>query len=133
MESAQGGAVELRRRLRRRLPDHCRRGMRARQAGSRARYVPCPPRPSRRHAEGRAAEDRSRPLRAHRGAGELRGGAMTIELRPYQLQAVADFEREVAAGRRKILLISPTGTGKTVTFCEITRRCTAQYQSVLVI
>jgi DNA repair protein RadD len=54
-------------------------------------------------------------------------------LRPYQLEAVDAFEREVAAGRRRVLLVAPTGSGKTVTFCEIIRRYVERGRSVLVI
>jgi DNA repair protein RadD len=37
-----------------------------------------------------------------------------IELRPYQLDVIERCRREVAAGRRRILLVSPTGSGKTL-------------------
>src|SRR5262245_9809029 len=58
---------------------------------------------------------------------------MTIELRPYQQQAIADFESEVAAGRKRIILVAPTGAGKTVIFSEIIRREIEQHRSVLVV
>jgi DNA repair protein RadD len=35
-------------------------------------------------------------------------------LRSYQEEVIAGFEREVAAGRRRIMLVAPTGAGKTV-------------------
>ena len=35
-------------------------------------------------------------------------------LRPYQLDAIAALRREVAAGRRRVLLVAPTGSGKTL-------------------
>lgn len=44
-----------------------------------------------------------------------------MELRPYQVEAVASIEREFAE-RRSTLLVLPTGCGKTVTFCEVIRR-----------
>jgi superfamily II DNA or RNA helicase len=56
-----------------------------------------------------------------------------LQLRPYQIRAVEDFEREVAAGRRSVLLVAPTGSGKTVIFSEIIRRCVLQHKRVLVL
>src|SRR5262245_36224685 len=58
---------------------------------------------------------------------------MSITLRPYQDAAVADFEHAVAAGQRRILLVAPTASGKTVVFCAIIRRYVEQYKTVLVI
>jgi DNA repair protein RadD len=37
-----------------------------------------------------------------------------VSLRPYQLEAVERLRAEIRAGQRKILLIAPTGSGKTV-------------------
>lgn len=39
---------------------------------------------------------------------------MVIDLRPYQLEAVDGLRREIAAGRRNIVLCAPTGAGKTL-------------------
>jgi DNA repair protein RadD len=36
------------------------------------------------------------------------------ELRPYQREVIGRFNGEVAAGRRRVLLVAPTGSGKTV-------------------
>jgi superfamily II DNA or RNA helicase len=41
-------------------------------------------------------------------------GAAMSELRPYQSAIIAKFQKEVADGRRRILLVAPTGAGKTV-------------------
>ena len=35
-------------------------------------------------------------------------------LRPYQTDISAEFERLVAQGERRILMVAPTGSGKTV-------------------
>jgi superfamily II DNA or RNA helicase len=51
---------------------------------------------------------------------------MAASLRPYQEEVIADFERQVAAGHKSILIVAPTAAGKTVIFAEITRR----YQSL---
>ena len=42
-----------------------------------------------------------------------------MQLRPYQVEAVEAIEREWAAGRRRTLLVLPTGTGKTVVFASV--------------
>jgi DNA repair protein RadD len=39
---------------------------------------------------------------------------MSVELRPYQTEISAEFERHVERGDRSILLVAPTGAGKTV-------------------
>jgi DNA repair protein RadD len=42
-----------------------------------------------------------------------------LDLRPYQSEVVAEFERNVAAGQTRIILVAPTGAGKTVIACAI--------------
>jgi DNA repair protein RadD len=37
-----------------------------------------------------------------------------IELRPYQAAVTAEFEAEIANGKRRVILVAPTGSGKTV-------------------
>jgi DNA repair protein RadD len=54
-------------------------------------------------------------------------------LRPYQDSVIADYERQLAAGRRRILIVAPTGSGKTVIASEIIKRATAQSQRVVFI
>jgi superfamily II DNA or RNA helicase len=58
---------------------------------------------------------------------------MTEVLRPYQTDVVAQIERAIAAGEKRILLVAPTGSGKTVIAAEITRRFTERYRPVLVL
>jgi superfamily II DNA or RNA helicase len=49
-----------------------------------------------------------------------------MELRTYQTDVIADFEREVAAGRKRILLVAPTGSGKTVIASAVINRAVQQ-------
>lgn len=47
---------------------------------------------------------------------------MTLELRPYQLDALAAIESAAARGTRRQAVVMPTGTGKTVVFVEDLKR-----------
>jgi superfamily II DNA or RNA helicase len=55
------------------------------------------------------------------------------ELRPYQDDGIAEFERAVAKGHRRILIVSPTGSGKTVVFSAIVGLYRAQQKASLVL
>jgi DNA repair protein RadD len=55
------------------------------------------------------------------------------ELRPYQTDVVGEFERTVEAGRKRIMLVAPTGSGKTVIAAEIIKRVVERHQNVLVL
>ncbi len=46
---------------------------------------------------------------------------MTLTLRPYQLEAIQSCRDRIASGRRAPLVVSPTGSGKTIIQCEIVR------------
>jgi DNA repair protein RadD len=54
-----------------------------------------------------------------------------ITLHAFQQTAVAEIERHIAEGRRRLLLVAPTGSGKTVIASELIRRWVAQYRTVL--
>jgi superfamily II DNA or RNA helicase len=56
-----------------------------------------------------------------------------IALRPYQTKVVDDIAAAIAAGHKRILVVAPTGSGKTVIGSEIIRRYSALLQSSLVI
>jgi DNA repair protein RadD len=56
-------------------------------------------------------------------------GQVTAELRPYQADVVARLEAAIAAGRRRLLVVMPTGSGKTVVIAALVAR--AQRRRVL--
>jgi DNA repair protein RadD len=56
---------------------------------------------------------------------------MTIELRPYQQEVVDEYGRMVAAGTRRIIIVAPTGAGKTVIAAEIIKRAAAAHKEIL--
>lgn len=56
-----------------------------------------------------------------------------LTLRPYQEQAVAELRAAYAAGARALLLVLPTGAGKTVTFTYLTARAVAKGLRVLLL
>jgi DNA repair protein RadD len=55
------------------------------------------------------------------------------ELRPYQREVIADIEREIAAGKRRIIAVAPTGAGKTIVAASIIKDRVANGQRVLVL
>ena len=58
---------------------------------------------------------------------------MTETLRGYQVDVIADVECEIAAGNRRILLVAPTGSGKTIVAGEIIQHYVRRYRPVLVL
>lgn len=58
-----------------------------------------------------------------------------LTLRPYQLQQETDIRNKFAKGKKRIILCSPTGSGKTVTFTSIISKTLAKnlFNRVLVI
>jgi DNA repair protein RadD len=59
--------------------------------------------------------------------------AVSDVLRPYQDDVVAKIEAAIAAGKRRILLVMPTGGGKTVVAGEMIERYSQAYRSTLVL
>jgi superfamily II DNA or RNA helicase len=56
-----------------------------------------------------------------------------MKLHPYQVELVAEYERKVAEGIRRIIIVAPTGAGKTVIAAEIIKRAIAKSQRILFI
>jgi DNA repair protein RadD len=54
-------------------------------------------------------------------------------LRPYQREVIARVEAEIAAGKRRILLVAPTGSGKTVVVASIIADAARAGRRVLVV
>jgi DNA repair protein RadD len=55
------------------------------------------------------------------------------DLRPYQHDIIAEFDRVRAEGKRRIMLVAPTGAGKTVIAASIIRKQVDNYKDVLVL
>ena len=56
-----------------------------------------------------------------------------MNLRPYQEAAKEAVKAEWQAGRRKTLIVLPTGTGKTIVFSALIEDCVREGQRVLVL
>ena len=56
-----------------------------------------------------------------------------MELRPYQQEAREAVQKEWAEGRKRTLLVLPTGTGKTVVFSKIIEDQVREGKRVLVL
>jgi DNA repair protein RadD len=55
------------------------------------------------------------------------------ELRPYQIDIVAKFHACLSVGRRRIILVAPTGSGKTIIGADIIRSFVRTTKSVMVL
>jgi superfamily II DNA or RNA helicase len=56
-----------------------------------------------------------------------------MDLRDYQIKVIEDFQREVAAGKKRIILVAPTGSGKTVIASAIIKLFIERRRGVLVV
>ena len=54
-------------------------------------------------------------------------------LRPYQQEIIAEFNRVCEAGTRRIIIVAPTASGKTVIGAEIIKQAVTAFQDVLVL
>jgi superfamily II DNA or RNA helicase len=53
------------------------------------------------------------------------------QLRPYQHDVIARIEAEVDGGRRRVLLVAPTGSGKTVVAAALVAKAVSRQQRIL--
>jgi DNA repair protein RadD len=51
------------------------------------------------------------------------------ELRPYQRDVIAELDEAIAAGKRRIILVAPTGAGKTIIAAAIIQAAIATESS----
>jgi superfamily II DNA or RNA helicase len=58
---------------------------------------------------------------------------MSINLRPYQKQAIEDCRRLFAAGKTRLILCAPTGAGKTVMFSYIVASALSKGKRVMIV
>lgn len=58
---------------------------------------------------------------------------MSFTLRPYQLDAIERIRQKIREGQKKVLVVSPTASGKTVTFSEILARAAERGSRSLVL
>jgi DNA repair protein RadD len=72
-------------------------------------------------------------MEAHAPASEISGAPMTDTLRTYQTNVIAEIDNAIAAGERRILLVAPTGSGKTVIAAQIISQFSERYRPVLVL
>lgn len=56
---------------------------------------------------------------------------MELIIRPYQAESIDDLTTAVAHGARRVLLVAPTGSGKTVIFSRIIQHATSNGKKVL--
>jgi DNA repair protein RadD len=56
-----------------------------------------------------------------------------IELRPYQVEVIGEVPQVVAAGYRRVIVVAPTGSDKTVISAEIIKTAVADGKRVLVL
>jgi DNA repair protein RadD len=56
-----------------------------------------------------------------------------ITLRQYQTNVIAEFESARSSGKKRIILVAPTGSGKTVIAAAIIKRAVDAYKDVLVL
>jgi superfamily II DNA or RNA helicase len=56
-----------------------------------------------------------------------------MNLRPYQAKVIEEFERKVAAGTKRIIIVAPTGSGKTIIDSAIIKSVTERSRGVLVV
>ena len=69
----------------------------------------------------------------HRRCLRNRAAAVMTELRPYQSDVLAEVDQVIGAGKRRIIVVAPTGAGKTIIASDIIEAAQAKRQRVLVL
>lgn len=75
-------------------------------------------------------EGKSRPKMQSDNSGQR---INIIELRQYQVAALDALRKKYASGTKRVLLISPTGSGKSLMFCEILRSAYEKGRSAIMV
>jgi DNA repair protein RadD len=63
----------------------------------------------------------------------MQGVSMSDTLRPYQTDVVVQIEQAIAAGEKRLIIVAPTGSGKTVVGAEVVADYMQRYQPVVVL
>jgi DNA repair protein RadD len=58
---------------------------------------------------------------------------VTVQLRPYQSAAIEAVRKQLAAGKRRVVLVAPTGAGKTVMFSAMVARAVSNGKRALIL
>jgi superfamily II DNA or RNA helicase len=56
-----------------------------------------------------------------------------MDLRPYQVDVIAKYDRKIAEGVRRIIIVAPTGSGKTLKAAAIIKAAVAEHKNMLVL
>jgi DNA repair protein RadD len=58
---------------------------------------------------------------------------MSAELRPYQVDVIEECRRQIPAGKRRLIIVAPTGSGKTIVGSQVIKGVVAKGRRALVL